>query len=88
MRDKEHIRRYEVVSWCWKNEILISAEAIPTPKKFWAVPDVRLVYHIKGRTSLSKKVFEQDSKQKRIELSDKIQEAYEFYKNKYDDSIN
>ena len=81
-------RQYELFKWGLENEILISAEAIKSPKKHWATPDVKLVYHIKGKTSISKKVFEQDSKQKREEITNKIYEAYEFYKNKYDDSIN
>ena len=84
----EYQRRYEIVSWCWKNGILISAQAIPTPKKFWAVPDVKLVYYIRGKKSMSKQIFEQDSKAKREMIDKKIQQAYEFYKNKYDDSIN
>ena len=86
MEDRD--RQYELFSWALKNEILISAEAIPTPKKHWATPDVRLIYHVKGKTTVGKQIFEQDTKQKREEITNKIYEAYEFYKNKYDDSSN
>ena len=81
-------KRYELFSWGLKNNILISAEAVPTKGKHWATPDVRLVYNIRGKSSLSKQLFEQDTKAKREEITNKIYEAYEFYKNKYGDSSN
>jgi hypothetical protein len=77
--------RYELFSWGLKNQILISAEAIPTPKKHWATPDVKLIYNVKGRATVGKQVFEQDTKEKRELITEKIYEAYRFYRNKYGD---
>jgi len=75
--------KYELFSWGLKNEILISPEAIPTKNKHWSVPDVKLVYHVKGKMTMGKQVFEQDTKQKRELLTEKIYEAYRFYRDKY-----
>jgi len=75
--------KYELFSWGLKNGVLISVEAIPTKGKHWSVPDVKLVYSVKGANMAGKKVFEQDTKEKRELLTEKIYEAYKFYRDKY-----
>ena len=86
MIDKQKEERYELFSWGLKNNILISVEAIPTKDKHWATPDCRLIYHIAGKTTVGKQIFEQDSKAKREAITDKIYEAYKYYKDRYDSS--
>ena len=70
---------YEIVTWCWANDIYIAPHAVPTPKKHWAIPDVKIQIQRGEKIIYSPKVYEQDSKHKRKVLNDKIFELYKHY---------
>ncbi len=70
---------YEIVTWCWANQIYVQPKAKPTPTKHGAVPDVEIVVHDGFKRLPSGKTYEQNSKQKRDALREKIFEIYKYY---------